>query len=58
MFEIIKMSSFADNNFKACWDRDKSNLVRDMEKELETLTKRLKVLCLKVNEQKIEHVLF
>jgi hypothetical protein len=35
------MSSFADDNFKVLWNRDKNKIFRDMEKEPETLTKWL-----------------
>jgi hypothetical protein len=52
------MSSFADDSYTVCWDRDKLKLARDMEEELMTLTKWLKDSGLKVNEQKTEMVLF
>ena len=52
------MSAYADDNFTFFWDRDKSKLIRDMEKELETLTKWLKDLGLKVNDMKTELILF
>jgi hypothetical protein len=56
VFHLVKMSLFTDDNFTVWLDRDKSKLVRDMEKELETLTKWLKDLGLKVNEKNPEMV--
>ena len=58
IFDLVRMSSFADDNFTVIWNRDKNQLIRDMEKELETLTKWLKDSGLKVNESKTELVLF
>jgi hypothetical protein len=52
------MSSFADDNFTVCWNRDKNELIKDYEKDLETLTKWLHDSGLKVNENKTELVLF
>jgi hypothetical protein len=52
------MSSFADDNFTVRWNKVKSKLIKELEKDLETLTKWLSDSGLKVNESKTELVLF
>jgi hypothetical protein len=54
----LKKVKFADDNFTVCWNSDKNELIKDLEKELETLTKWLSDSGLKVNENKTELVLF
>jgi hypothetical protein len=49
---------FADNNFTVCWSRDKNELIKDLEKDLETLTNWLSDSALRVNENKTKLVLF
>ena len=58
VFDLVCMSSFADDNFTIKWNINKNELIKDMENELEVLTKWLKDSGLKVNEDKTEIVLF
>jgi hypothetical protein len=58
VFDLLTMSSFADDNFTVRWNKDKSELIKEMENDLDTLTKWLSDSGLKVNESKTELVLF
>ena len=58
VFDLVRMSSFADDNFTLKWNCNKNELIEDMERELETLTKWLRDSGLKVNDGKTEVVLF
>jgi hypothetical protein len=50
--DLIIMSSFADDNFAVRWNRDKNELIKDLQKNLETLTKWLSDSRLNVIENK------
>jgi hypothetical protein len=50
VFDLITMLSFADDNFTVRWNKDKSKLIKELEKDLETLIKWLSDSGLKVNE--------
>ena len=58
VFDLVHMSSFADDNFTLKWNCKKNELIKDMERELEMLTKWLRDSGLKVNDGKTEVVLF
>ena len=58
LFDVEKMSNYADDNFIIRWDSNLTKLIRDMEKSLEGITKWLKESGLKVNENKTEICLF
>jgi hypothetical protein len=58
VFDLVLMSSFADDNFTLKWNIKKNDLIKDMEQELEMLTKWLRDSGLKVNDDKTEVVLF
>ena len=58
LFDIEKMSNYADDNFIVRWESDLTKLIKDMEKSLEAITKWLKKSGLKVNETKTEVCLF
>ena len=58
LFDLEKMSNYADDNFIIRVNSNLSVLINDMEKSLEAITKWLKKSGLKVNENKTEVCLF
>ena len=58
LFDLTKMTNFADDNFVLRWNRHMEALIDDMEKSLEMITKWLKDSGLMVNESKTEVCLF
>ena len=58
LFDLEKMSNYADDNFIIRFNKTISVLINDMEKSLEAITKWLKKSGLKVNENKTEACLF
>ena len=51
LFDLGKMSNYADDNFIIRINKDLNSLINDMEKSLEAITKWLKKSGLKVNEK-------
>ena len=58
LFDIEKMTNYADDNLIVRWNKCLVELITDMEKSLEAITKWLKKSGLKVNESKTEICLF
>ena len=58
LFDMIRLTNFADDNFVIRWNRYLEALIQDLKKDLETMTKWLKDSGLKVNESKTELCLF
>ena len=58
LFDIEKMTNYADDNLIVRWNNSLVELITDMEKSLEAITKWLKKSGLKVNESKTEICLF
>ena len=58
LFDLQKLTNFADDNFIVRWNRQIEVLIDDMQKSLEMITKWLKNSGLKVNESKTEICLF
>ena len=58
LFDIKQVLSFADDSFNVESNKDKSTLIKDMEKSLEAITKWLKKSGMKVNQEKTELCLF
>ena len=58
LFDLIRLTNFADDNFVIRWNRCLEALIPDLKKDLETMTKWLKDSGLKVNESKTEICLF
>ena len=58
LFDILKLTNFADDNFVIRWNKCMTALISNMEKDLEIMTKWLKDSGLKVNESKTELCLF
>ena len=58
LFDLEKMTNYADDNFIIKSNKVLSRLIIDMEKSLEAITKWLKKSGLKVNEDKTEICLF
>ena len=58
LFDLEKMTIYADANFIIKSNKILSKLIVDMEKSLESITKWLKKSGLKVNEDKTEICLF
>jgi hypothetical protein len=58
LFDLLKLTNFADDNFVIRWNKCMTALISDMEKDLEIMTKWLKDSGLKVNESKTELCLF
>ena len=58
LFDLAKLTNFADDNFVIQWNRSIGVLIKNMEAELETITGWLKDSGLKVNESKTEVCLF
>ena len=58
LFDLLKLTNFADDNFVIRWNKCIPALISNMEKDLEIMTKWLKDSGLKVNESKTELCLF
>jgi hypothetical protein len=58
LFDLVKITNFADDNFVILWNKLLSKLVIDFEKELEMIVKWLKDSGLVVNNGKTEICLF
>ena len=58
LFDLEKMTSFADDTQIVRWNSNLSLLIKDMEKSLEAIIKWLKQSGLKVNDSKTEICLF
>ena len=58
IFDLEKMSNYADDNYVIRWNKNITALIVDMKKSLEAITKWLKDSGLKVNESKTEICLF
>jgi hypothetical protein len=58
LFDLVNLTNFADDNFILEFDSKINNLIVNMEKKLEMITKWLKDSGLKVNESKTEICLF
>ena len=58
LFDLTNITNFADDNFVILWNRILSNLIVDLEKELEMIIKWLKDSGLLVNSSKTELCLF
>jgi hypothetical protein len=58
LFDLLKLTNFADDNFVIRWSNCMTALISNMEKDLEIMTKWLKDSGLKVNESKTELCLF
>ena len=54
LYDLLKLTTFADDNFVVRWNTCMEALILDMEKDLEMMTKWLKESGLKVNEEKTE----
>ena len=52
------MANFADDNFVLRWNRCMVELIRDLERDLESMTKWLRDSGLKVNTAKTEMCLY
>jgi hypothetical protein len=53
LFDIVPVLSFADDSYNISTNVNKNQLIKDMEKSLESLTKWLKKSGLKVNDAKL-----
>ena len=58
LFDLEKMTNYADDNLIVRWNSSLQTLIIDMKKTLEAITKWLKDSGLKVNESKTELCLF
>ena len=58
LFDLVNLTNFADDNFILEFDSKINNLIVNMEKKLEMITKWLKDSGLKVNENKTEICVF
>ena len=58
LFDITKITNFADDNFCLVWNKSIEALILDLEKTLELVTKWLRGSGLVVNESKTEICLF
>lgn len=58
LYDLLKLTTFADDNFIIRWNSCMVALIADMEKDLESMTKWLKDSGLKVNENKTEVCVF
>ena len=58
LFDLLKLTNFADDNFIIRWNKCMTALIKDLEKDLEIMTKWLRDSGLKVNEEKTELCLF
>ena len=58
LFDLAKMTLFADDNYLISWNKTIQQLIIDMQKILESVTKWLRQSGLKVNDSKTELCLF
>ena len=58
LFDLAKMTLFADDNYVIHWNKDLALLIVDMQRTIELITKWLRQSGLKVNEGKTEVCLF
>ena len=58
LYDLIKITTFADDNFVIRWNTDMDELIGDMKKDLEIMIKWLKDSGMKVNETKTEICVF
>jgi hypothetical protein len=58
LFDVEKLSNYADDNYVVKWNTNIEALIKDMKKTLESITKWLKDSGLKVNEKKTEMCVF
>ena len=58
MFDLAKMTLFADDNYLICWNKTIQELIDDMTKTIELVIKWLRQSGLKVNDSKTELCLF
>ena len=58
LFDLAKLSNYADDNFIVRWNSNINDLLVDMERSLEAITKWLRDSGLKVNEAKTEMCMF
>ena len=58
LFDIVPVLSFADDSYDVQSNKDKSLLIKDVEKSLDTIMKWLKKSGLKVNQDKTDLCLF
>ena len=58
LFDLLRLTNFADDNFVIRWNKCMTALIKDLEKDLEIMTKWLRDSGLKVNEEKTELCLF
>ena len=58
LFDIADLSSFADDTYIPRWDSSLESLIRNIEKDIEAITKWMKDSGLKVNQSKTEACLF
>ena len=58
LFDIQKLSNYADDNFVIRWNKCVNDLINEMQQDLEAMIKWLRQSGLKVNESKTEMCLF
>ena len=58
MFDLESLLSFTDDSYVTKWNKSISELIKDMEKSLEAITKWLRQSGLKVNQEKTDLCLF
>jgi hypothetical protein len=58
LFDIADISSFADDTYIPRWNSSLESLIRNIEKDIEAITKWIKDSGLKVNQSKTEACLF
>ena len=58
LFDLAKMTLFADDNYVLEWNKCVNQLIPDMERKIELITKWLRQSGLKVNDSKTEACLF
>ena len=58
LFDLAKMTLFADDNYVLEWNKSVNQLIIDMQRKIELITKWLRQSGLKVNDSKTEACLF
>ena len=58
LYDLLKLTTFADDNFIIRWNSCMEALILDMQRDLEPMTKWLKDSGMKVNEAKTEFCVF
>ena len=58
LYDLLKLTTFADDNFVIRWNSCMEALIIDMQKDLESMTKWLRDSGMKVNEAKTEICVF